>query len=218
MKLIIKNIKNCSWYFIPAGAVFLFTAILILVNSKADTHLWINQFHSEFFDDFFTIATGAGTGVSIGICVIILVFIRYGHALCSLFGYAIAVGVVQLFKHVLLHNMYRPVRYFEELGIELYQVEGIEQKTLKSFPSGHTTEIFFVCTYLAMVIGNKFPNILLLILAVLVGFSRVYLSQHFLEDVLGGAVLGTFFALVSYSLSTVWQQKRPWMNDRLIRK
>jgi len=42
-----------------------------------------------------------------------------------------------------------------------------------------------------------------LLLAILAGYSRIYLAQHFLEDIMAGALIGTIFGLVSYHL--IWQ-------------
>ena len=72
----------------------------------------------------------------------------------------------------------------------------IEKPTDRSFPSGHTQASFIVATILMMA-KRKF-GIPALILAFLIGFSRLYLKVHFPTDVLGGMLMGIAIGL------TVW--------------
>ena len=72
----------------------------------------------------------------------------------------------------------------------------IDRPTDRSFPSGHTQASFIVATILMMA-KRKF-GIPALILAFLIGFSRLYLKVHFPTDVLGGMLMGIAIGL------TVW--------------
>lgn len=73
-----------------------------------------------------------------------------------------------------------------------------------SFPSGHATGALAVFGFLAYVIARDLPGgrarfeivYWLALLIALVGFSRVFLSVHFVTDVLGGYLVG-FFWLVA---------------------
>lgn len=66
--------------------------------------------------------------------------------------------------------------------------------TSSSFPSNHTA-MAFAMAYLVLRLYPAWYNILLLyLLAVLIGLSRVYLREHYPLDVLGGAALGTYLA------------------------
>jgi membrane-associated phospholipid phosphatase len=48
---------------------------------------------------------------------------------------------------------------------------------------------------------NKNLQLLILMAAVLVGYSRIYLAQHFLLDVIVGALLGTVSGVLSFNLA-----------------
>ncbi|WP_345978599.1 phosphatase PAP2 family protein [Sulfurimonas sp. HSL3-2] len=69
--------------------------------------------------------------------------------------------------------------------------------TYTSFPSGHTTTIFAVFTYLCIL----FPKYIYLWLSVAVVFAsgRLMDSDHFLSDITAGAMLGTLSTLFLYS-------------------
>ena len=71
--------------------------------------------------------------------------------------------------------------------LENVRVLGMKFYTL-SFPSGHTTVAFAFATILAF----KIPKIRIpvFVIAVLIGFSRVYIGAHFPSDVVAGMVLG----------------------------
>ena len=68
-----------------------------------------------------------------------------------------------------------------------------------SFPSGHTLCCFEAAVSL-LVCGYKRWGSAALILAFLVAFSRIYLYVHFPTDVIAGAVLGTIFALIAFTI------------------
>jgi membrane-associated phospholipid phosphatase len=77
-----------------------------------------------------------------------------------------------------------------------------------SFPSGHTTTIFAAAVMISLCSQKTTVAIFSLIIAVLVGYSRVYLGQHFIEDVCAGSFLGVVIGTLSYLLlEKVWQKK-----------
>jgi len=64
-----------------------------------------------------------------------------------------------------------------------------------SFPSHHALRSFII----ACIIGTDFPGLrpFLFIMAATVSFSRIYLSRHYLSDVLAGTFLGIILATTS---------------------
>ena len=80
----------------------------------------------------------------------------------------------------------------------------------RSFPSGHTSQSFFIAT---LMVQHFHANFLLAVLiytvAVLVGITRMYVGAHYPRDVIAGAILGSAWGLVGvivegYVLYGVW--------------
>ena len=71
---------------------------------------------------------------------------------------------------------------------------------LITYPSGHTAASFAVGALLFRKLPKRY-GIPALVLAALIGFSRLYLGVHYPSDVLAGALLGTG---ISYAAEVFW--------------
>jgi membrane-associated phospholipid phosphatase len=70
-----------------------------------------------------------------------------------------------------------------------------------SFPSGHTSQTFFLMTLLIQTFRlGPFNAFFLYILAFLVGITRMYVGAHYPRDVIGGAMLGTVWGIMTSML------------------
>ena len=79
-----------------------------------------------------------------------------------------------------------------------------------SFPSGHTSASFATAGVLPFMGAKKRLAIPLLILAALIGFSRLYVRVHYPTDVIVGAVVGLIAAFTSFMICTrVLEKKLP---------
>ncbi len=80
-----------------------------------------------------------------------------------------------------------------------------------SFPSGHTLNSFTASVMIFL--HYKKPGIAALVVAALIGFSRMYLFVHYPTDILGGIVLGIFDAVLVYMVAKkVMAKKTPAEN------
>ena len=181
--------KKYPAFFIPYFLFVVTLVGLILFNQKGDLHLWITSFNSPVADVFFHYYTFVGDWVPY-VFVAGLLFYRYRIALFILVS-QLATGLVSIIIKQ-TWNEPRPVLYFKEHfpTIQLHQIAVEHLHYVHSFPSGHTITAFSF--FLALSFFTKRPAIqfLYFLLALLVGYSRIYLSQHFAIDVLVGSLIG----------------------------
>jgi membrane-associated phospholipid phosphatase len=75
----------------------------------------------------------------------------------------------------------------------------------RSFPSGHTAQIFFLATLLSYRFSPGAAGIAALYgLAVLVGYTRMYVGVHYPRDVIAGAVLGCVWGILATIVDPYW--------------
>jgi membrane-associated phospholipid phosphatase len=107
--------------------------------------------------------------------------------------------LAQVLKNVF--SMPRPWEVFNH-GEYTYFIDNVTHHGFSSFPSGHSTTVFTLAMMLAIFEKNKKANALYLLPAVAVGYSRIYLGQHFLTDVLMGSFLGVTIAILVHWMFT----------------
>lgn len=179
---------------------------------KGQCVLWINGHNHPILDDFFKVITNLGDGLVFLPIILILLFVQFRYALMALMLMAGNALMVSLFKRVLFYGLERPRTFLGDKLIHF--VPGVEVHGINSFPSGHTATAFSAALFIAFLNGNNKIRILALFIAALVAYSRMYLAQHFLIDVAGGAAIGT---LTTYLLWLVFENihNPKWMTMKI---
>ncbi len=169
---------------------FLLGAVLILTQEKGFAVVWLNQWHSPWLDLFFSYYTVVGDGFFYILLIMGLFFWKRKAAFLGLICFAASGLSVQALKKLIFADVPRPLSYFST-DAPLHFVEGVSVHAMQSFPSGHTTTAFSCFCLLALLLHSKAWGLCFFVLALLAGISRMYLVQHFFEDIYAGAWLGT---------------------------
>ncbi|MER3463261.1 MAG: PA-phosphatase, partial [Chitinophagaceae bacterium] len=101
----------------------------------------------------------------------------------------------------------RPIS-LEDQHIIIHKITGVEISTYNSFPSGHTSTAFTLALLLAYFTSKKLWAFILPLIALSVGYSRIYLAQHFVTDICGGIVVGLVSSFLSLLIYNSWLKKR----------
>ena len=163
------------------------TWAFLIFNLWGSRPIWLDRMMLGF--------TQIGSGIAaLGIGIVLFLTSN------RLFSYEFMLGTLTLWLVVevlkfLVHRS-RPI-------FRLTQTRTIGNRAIgRSFPSGHTSQAFFMATLIAQYFH---PNIwlvfLLYIVALLVGITRMYVGAHYPRDVLAGAILGSAWGLLGMIVS-----------------
>lgn len=168
-----------------------------LYYGKEQAFFSINSTHTIWGDALMPILTHLGEFYLL-LPVLLYLYLKKVRLGIGLFiAYAGATVFSQAIKYWAPWRNDRPSLYFYE-DTRVHYVHDYFNSVSHSFPSGHTTLAFVVLMYLALTLRNTIAQLVCLFVAIVAAYSRVYLAQHFVEDLLGGAFIGSAFAVLGY--------------------
>jgi membrane-associated phospholipid phosphatase len=207
---------NPHRYFRIAIAVCFFIlaciGIFLGVYGKTDSFLIINRNYNPLLDQVFQYVTLLGDGmIYVPIVIYCLFFNRY-YLVAVISGIIICTMITQMMKLYVFPEDLRPFS-LEAKHIIIHKISGVPLNRLHSFPSGHTSTAFTMALLLCEIIKRKYWCVLLPLIAVFVGYSRVYLAQHFVTDVTAGMIIGMISAYLSLLLYDRFKPMRKKKNQ-----
>lgn len=202
--------------------------LALLYIPKGELHLLLCDRHTPARDILYRYYTHVAEWFPYVVCVSLLLFGRLGDGLFATSAMILSALTTQLFKHIV--NAPRPVNWFAGCmpDVQLPLVDGVKMNMWFSFPSGHTTS-FFALAFVACILLNNERSpiankklqialqILLVFLAALGGYSRIYLSQHFALDVFAGVLVGVLITMLCWTVFNRLEDKK-WYQYRLFSK
>ena len=194
MKILLYNNKQSILLLV---ALWILSFYYLVGLDKGDTVLWLNGNGDVFFDDFFLIATKFGEPVIIVLICIVMLVSNWKKGILLSGALILNTIIVQLLKKLVFADHMRPLHYLQD---KLSLIEGLAVHSSFSFPSGHTTGGFTLFFMVSLLVENKIIKCVLIFFGVIVAISRVYLSQHFLEDVVAASVLSASTCVIYYIL------------------
>lgn len=68
------------------------------------------------------------------------------------------------------------------------------------FISGHATNSFGITVFLSLLFKYRWFTVIALFWATLNSYTRIYLGVHFISDIIAGIIVGSFLAIIFYSV------------------
>jgi len=201
-----------------AVGLFIYTVVgssIYFALGKEEAHKFFNSYHTPYLDLAFKYLTHVGHGLVPIIAFAFLLLVRY--------SWALAMGVSSLFMGVIVQTLkrsvfagdHRPAMFFKGGGLP--SIEGVDLMLHHSFPSGHSATALCICLMFAFFVKQKWATYFFVVLALSIAFSRVYISQHFIQDTIVGGWIGFIMAYFCYIFIVHYAEMNPnsKLNKRL---
>ncbi len=180
-------------FFLGFFAIILSALFILLSYTKPEGFYLLNFYHTGFLTYFFIYVTYLGDGIfCIAIGLLLLLFRKRLLGLMVLASYVVSGIIAQVLKYYIVEP--RPAILLKDSAYP-YFIDDVTLHNLHAFPSGHTASAFALAAALSFYADNKNYSLLFLCVAIIVGYSRIYLAQHFLGDVFAGAILGVISSI-----------------------
>ena len=203
---VLKTLAANRDFFIPYALFLLFGGALLLFLQQGDDLIFFSDLRTYWGDRFFVFWTKLGEEPAYFLAAFLFLFVRFRWSLLV----ALTGLLVSLFSFGLksFFGRPRPRAFYEAQDVSITDIlnlvdgmtiDDLYSSATNSFPSGHTMSGFALYGLLALLLSKRFYlPFWLFVVALLVGISRVYLVQHFFEDIYVGSLVGVLIALGLY--------------------
>ncbi len=183
--------------------VFILLSISLVLSAGQKLDAWafllfnLRGARSVWLDRLMIVFTQIGSAIAA--IVIALVFFLTGNRVLA---YELMLGTLSLWMVVeilkLLVNRSRPFIHLTQARIVGFRAIG------RSFPSGHTSQSFFMATLISQYFHLGVWVVLLLYgIALMIGITRMYVGAHYPRDVVAGAILGSAWGSIGVIVSGI---------------
>jgi len=204
-----QNIKKLSPFLWSWLLYAIALAALLFSMGYYDSFLYLNSFRTSFLDAIMPHFTHIGEGVTVAMIFAFIIFNKDRALVNTLIVALLVLGIfLWTLKQFVFVGWNRPPKIFENLTDIYYISLGGEK--YKSFPSGHSSAVWMMMSFIAFHMRDKkrIWQILAAAIAISVAYSRVYIGVHFPGDILAGSFIGIGLGLLSFSFHYPRMQQR----------
>lgn len=181
-----------------------------LIDLDRDLFIALNSLHSESLDQIMYFLTNTSSWIPLYALLLYFIIKSYGK---SSWLYLIGIALTILLADQVTSSVMKPVferlRPTHEPAIkDLVHTVNNYKGGKFGFASSHAANTFGCALFIYLMLRKKYAwSLLLFVWAAFVCYTRIYLGVHYPGDLLVGALVGMFFALLVFLLCRKAEQR-----------
>jgi undecaprenyl-diphosphatase len=172
----------------------------MLERIDTSVFLFLNSFHSEFWDEVMWVISAKMTWLPLYLgMIILLAYTERRKAILIVPLLIICVTITDQVSVHLFKDVFERLRPCHEPSLDgLVHIVRGKCFGKFGFVSSHASNTFGVAVLSLMILKRSWYTISIISWASVVSYSRIYLGVHYPGDIIGGALLGTLVGLMLY--------------------
>lgn len=180
--------------------MYLLTMLQSLIELDQQLFLWLNGLHADWLDPIMLAITGRNIWIPLYAVILFLVIRKLKWQSWSMIlGFALLITLADQAASGLFKPFFERLRPCYEPAIQemvhLVKYCGGQY----GFASSHASNTFALAFFLFFIYRNIYTK-WMIVWAVLVSYSRIYVGVHYPGDIIMGAILGVIAAIITYLL------------------
>jgi undecaprenyl-diphosphatase len=170
--------------------------------------LFLNSLNSPFWDQIMHTLTGKIIWAPLYLAILIYLGVKYKRKFLIILLFIILAATMSDQISVFIKNTFeRPRPCHEPLLDGLVHTFNGECGGAFGFVSSHATNSFNVALLSLLFIRKRWYTISIIVWALVIGYTRIYLGVHYPGDVLCGSLLGATIGWLNYKLYILTDRK-----------
>jgi undecaprenyl-diphosphatase len=170
--------------------------------------LFLNSLNSPFWDQVMHAISGKIIWIPLYLAILIFLGIKYKRKFFVILLFIILAATLSDQVSVLIKNIFQRLRPCHEPALDgLVHLFNGECGGQFSFVSSHATNSFDVALLSLLFIKKRWYTVSIILWALIIGYSRIYLGVHYPGDVICGSLLGAFIGWSGYKLYEITDNK-----------
>lgn len=171
-----------------------------LIQADINLFIWLNSWHNDFFDPVMKFISGKMEWAPLYLILLGITIYKYRwKSIWIIVAVVIAITLADTISSKVFKVCFERLRPSHNPDLEgIIHLVDDYKGGLYGFVSGHAANSFCLAVFFALLFRNRIFQAFILLWAVIVSYSRIYLGVHYPADILGGALLGSLVALGIY--------------------